>query len=260
MLKFLLKKPCDVNCAFFLKHELEYALEMATTCLTVQQSIKYSHDDRLPNILWGNLELTEILLGLLVELAVKFCQEGQIHVKSKHQGKSEVSPDHIQVQFSVTIPNVSLENQLSLQKLLAVSQYRHSKCNAEMLLIRLIVAEVRGRLQMPTGKPSMLQLISKQENEVVIQVSIPYKQKYEDEELRNFKKANFNLSKKRDSVAMEVTWRALREQRVRERDFTIGDRRNRTMYQNPYKELLAKSAAGKLQKTVNFSKIGEQIH
>ena len=32
------------------------------------------------------------------------------------------------------------------------------------------------------------------------------------------------------------------------------------MYQNPYKELLAKSAAGKLQKTVNFSKIGEQIH
>lgn len=78
LLKIFQRKPPGANCAFWLKHEVEYSIELATTRLSDRQSIKFQQDDRLPNILWGNLELTTILLELLIEFALSFCQDGQI--------------------------------------------------------------------------------------------------------------------------------------------------------------------------------------
>jgi hypothetical protein len=80
--------------------------------------------------------------------------------------------------FCLTIPNVSLENRLVLQRLVNAEEFCQNKCRAELLLVKLILVEVKGKISVPSGKSSMLQMISKKEGDVIIQVTIPFRQSF----------------------------------------------------------------------------------
>lgn len=88
---------------FLLENEIKYILEGLTCNLNEETSLKFVHDDRLPDTVQGDLKTLRLAISILVEFAMKNCASGVIVVKTHHDGVDAHDRNTTKVGFSLIL-------------------------------------------------------------------------------------------------------------------------------------------------------------
>ena len=77
------KGVCDVR-GFLLEDEIDYILEGLAVNLMPDETLKYCHDDRLPDMVAGDVIQLRLLLNILAEFGIK--RGKNIELRTTHLG------------------------------------------------------------------------------------------------------------------------------------------------------------------------------
>lgn len=81
-LNFMASRSQTEKIAFHLENEVKYCFEALSVHLNVQTTFKLSHDDRLPDIVQGDLRTLKLALVTLLEFGMRYQTQGQIELKT----------------------------------------------------------------------------------------------------------------------------------------------------------------------------------
>jgi len=88
---------------FLLEDEIKYIVEGLTVNLNAVTSIKFVHDDRLPDVVQGDLKTLRLALVTLIEFGMKYCNSGLIELTTKHEGLDANDRNITRFGFSLTL-------------------------------------------------------------------------------------------------------------------------------------------------------------
>jgi len=61
---------------FYLEDEIKYTLDGLTVNLNAVTSLKFIHDDRLPDTVQGDLKTLRLAITTLIEFGMNYCSNG----------------------------------------------------------------------------------------------------------------------------------------------------------------------------------------
>jgi hypothetical protein len=88
---------------FLLEDEIKHCLEGHTANLNSDTTIKFSHDDCLPEIVNGDLRTFNLVMDTLIEFAMKWSVLGCIEIQTKHDGYDPLDRNITKVGFNLTL-------------------------------------------------------------------------------------------------------------------------------------------------------------
>ena len=71
---------------FKIENEIKNVLDGLTFNLNTRTQLTLVHDDRLPDFVKGKIDLFTIVVGIVAEFGIKICENGQIEIKTHHEG------------------------------------------------------------------------------------------------------------------------------------------------------------------------------
>lgn len=88
---------------FLLEDEIKYTIEGLTVNLNAVTSVKFGHDDCLPDAVQGDRQTLRLALVTLIEFGMKYCNSGLISLKTKHEGIDPQDRNITKFGFSLTL-------------------------------------------------------------------------------------------------------------------------------------------------------------
>lgn len=85
-LNFMASRSQIEKIAFHLENEVKYCFEALSVNLNAQTTFKLTHDDRLPDLVQGDLKTLKLALVTLIEFGMRFQSSGQIELKTLFDG------------------------------------------------------------------------------------------------------------------------------------------------------------------------------
>jgi hypothetical protein len=89
--------------SFKLRNEINYLIEGLSVNLNENTCLKFIHDDRLPEIVEGDVDKFRLALITVIEFAMNYCNSGLIIVKSNHEGVTKNDRNTTIVGFSIVL-------------------------------------------------------------------------------------------------------------------------------------------------------------
>ena len=89
--------------SFILKDEINYCIEGLSVNLNQNTSLRFIHDDRLPEIFNGDVEKFRLALITVTEFAMKYSSSGSIILKTNHEGVELHDRNTIRVGFNLSL-------------------------------------------------------------------------------------------------------------------------------------------------------------
>ena len=96
---------------FNLQEVINYSIEGLSVSLHQLTILSFVHDDRLPEVLSGDLDNFKLALITVIEFAVKYCFSGQITLKTTFQsvGVNDRNTIHVGFQLNLTLNKAFLD-------------------------------------------------------------------------------------------------------------------------------------------------------
>ncbi len=100
---------------FLLEDEIDYILEGLAVNLQPEETLKYCHDDRLPDLVAGEVNQLRLFLNILVEFGIK--QSKNVELRTTHLGVEQTDRNITKIGFVLTIDALQQYEALMLQVL-----------------------------------------------------------------------------------------------------------------------------------------------